>query len=274
MLPKAIVMVVIAIVAVGGATAAYLMTRAPSEAYEFSYNFQPGESYVYDMTWRMEYPENFGIPPVEFSSSETLDVLEVVDDEFDIRDSATMQITIPGETPQTVTVVMTFRMTNKGVRSGLEIENVEPPELWTSMEQMRGQWESYLGAIYQYPTDPVPVGRKWIIPMDFQFQQAGMSTTLAGEFRSSIAGRENMTVGAGTFDCWRLAHKISVSGETEVMDLTATMTMSGEGASWIDPQSGVQTKVNLPLSIKVKVAGEEFKFSINVTMELVEYQAP
>jgi len=267
---KIAVIAVVVIVAVG--VCSYFLLKGgegEGKAYELSYNFRTGESYVYDMTYRLEY---LGMS-MELSSSETLDVLKVLDNEFDILDSATVRITITGQAPQTATVVATFRMTNKGVRSGLEIENVEPPELWTSMEQTLGQWGSYLESIYHYPIEPVPIGRRWSIPIDFQFQQAGMSMTLAGECRSSIAGRENITVRAGTFDCWRLAHNLSASGEAVIMGQTVTMAMSGEATSWINPQSGAQTKVNLPLNIKVKVAGQEIEFPINMTMELIEYQA-
>jgi len=273
---SAVVIVIVIVIAIAG-VGSYLLLKGgegEGDAYELSYSFQPGESYVYDQRMEFEFPEDLGIPPVEVSSIVTQDVLEVVDNEFEIRSLMTMQTTISGEAPQTGTVAMTYRMTNKGVRYGLEIENVEPPGLWASMEQMREQQESYLETINQYPTDPVPVGRKWSIPIDFQFEQAGIPMTLVGEARSSIAGRENMTVGAGTFDCWRLVHKMSVTGEAEVMGQKITVTMSVDGTSWIDLQSGAQTKVNLPMSFKVKVAGEEVKLSINITIELIEYQAP
>jgi len=268
-LHKAIVILVIAIVAVGLGLVCYLMTQGP-ETYELSYNFQPGESYVYDMAWKTEI---LGIS-AELSSSETLNVLQVVGNEFNFRDSATVQMTVPGQEARTVTVVVTFKMTNKGVRSGLEIENVEPPELRPLGEQTRGQLESFLAAIYHYPTGRIPIGSKWIVPADFQLQQEGTSISLTGECTSSLASRERLTVKAGTFDCWRLTHNISASGEMEAMGQKVTMTMSGQATSWIDIRSCVQTKVDLPLSVKMQAAGQEVAFPMNVTIELTKYQTP
>jgi len=269
MLSKVIVILAIAIVVVGGGIAAYLLTRGP-EVYELSYNFKPGESYVYEMKSKTE---SLGTS-VELSLSETLDVLQVIDHEVNIRDSSEMQIAITGAAQQNVAVVMTFRMTNKGVRSAIQIEKVEPPELRTAMEQARGQLEGYLKAIYHYPTDPVPLGREWSVPIDYQFEQAGVSMTVTGEARSSIVARESITVQAGTFDCWRLAHKINASGEMVLAGQTVTMSMSGNATSWIDPLSGAQTKADLPLSMKLKAAGQELEVPVNVTMELIKHQGP
>lgn len=267
---KVIVMVVIAVAAVGVGTALYLMMSGPFDMYELSYRFQPGEFYVYDTTWSVEL---LGAS-TEFSLSETLNVLQVLDGEFSFRDSADVKLIIPGEAPQTVTVVMTYRMTNKGVRSGLEIEEVDPPEARTLMEQTRGQYESFLLSIYHYPTDPVPLGDEWSMPIDIEFLQAGASMRLMGEVTSSIVDRESVTVGAGTFDCLRLLHNITASGETVVMGQTVTVAMSGEATSWIDLQSCAQTKVNLPLGLRLKADGEELEVSTDITMELTEYRAP
>lgn len=266
---KAIVMVFIAVAAVAVGTTLYLMMSAPSDVYELSYRFQPGESYVYDTTWSVEL---LGAS-TEFSLSQTLNVLQILDHEFSLRDSAEVELIIPGQAPQTVKLVMTYRMTDKGVRSGLEIEEVEPPEARTLMEQTRGQYESFLQSIYHYPTDPVLLGDEWSMPIDVEFLQAGASMRLVGEVTSSIVDRESVTVEAGTFDCLRLLHNITASGETVVMDQTVTVTMSGEATSWIDLQSCAQTKVNLPLGLTLKLDREELEVSTDITMELTEYRA-
>ncbi|MEM1557792.1 MAG: hypothetical protein QXT26_00010 [Thermoproteota archaeon] len=139
-----------------------------------------------------------------------------------------------------------------------------------SLEELEGYWRT----IQAYPKDPVPIGHEWTMLVNLKFQEAYLPITLVGTCNSSITSKESISVKAGTFDCLRLTHKISASGEVTIMNKKVTISISGEGASWIDLKKCFQIRVDLPLSIKVKATGQEGELRVNMTIELIEYKMP
>ncbi len=270
MVAKLIVIAIIAVAAVGGAVGIYTVTRAPAETYDLSYRLQAGDYFVQDVSLSMELMGT----TMEVSSRTTTDILEVAGDEFGIRETNEMELNISGAEQMEFTSVMDSRMSNKGARSDVQLVSADPPELMESAEQGLGQVQNYLGSLYLYPPDPVAIGQKWEAPLDFQFEESGISATMVGSLSSTVIGKESVTVGAGTFDCLHLAEKITASTETLFLDQMVSINMDGEGGMWVDLESGVQTRVELPLTIEMEATGVKFEITLEITLELVEYNDP
>ncbi len=246
-------------------------TSVPPDAYELSYNFQFGESYTYDISWRMEYQEN----SIEVTGSETLNVVGAVGNEFEIQDLYNVQVTTTREIQENVRVVSIFRMTDKGLKSYPEIVNVEPPQLREFMELPLWSRYTCLGLLCFYPMEPITVGHEWNVPRRYGFIYQTSELWTQGNCSFLIEARENVTVGHTTFDSWRLTQRVYVSGENVVANRKMKIIVSGEATSWIDTRSGAQTKLNLILSYKELIEDvPEYEMRENITMELVEYQAP
>jgi hypothetical protein len=231
------------------------------------YNFKVGESYVYIQEITVEVPV---AGEMKSTGDLTIDVLEVMDNEIVTRTTITTQM--PG-VPQ-IKMVMRKRMTRKGRIISFEIENVEPPELMENVEKEMGGWQRLLENARRYPEVPMPIGREWEVPVDFDLEiQPGMTLKLQGKASSSIDGKETLTVRAGTFECWRLVIKIYLSGQTSVDDQTMEMTMTAEGNVWVDQGTGAEVKVNMPMEMGMKIMEMEMETSMTMMLELVEYRA-
>ncbi|MEM2350778.1 MAG: hypothetical protein QXT26_00015 [Thermoproteota archaeon] len=122
---KVIIIVVFIIIVLGVVFTAYLIMRSP-EKYDLSYDFKPGESYVYNITYRVE--SDLSGFPISTSSRETLTILEVSDNEFKIRNSAITQVSVLNQ-KLTSTMIVKYKMDRKGSITGVEIEYIEPQEL-------------------------------------------------------------------------------------------------------------------------------------------------
>ncbi|MEM1554402.1 MAG: hypothetical protein QXS51_05545 [Thermoproteota archaeon] len=269
-MPFRVIIIVISIIIVLGVVTTYLIMRS-SEIYDLSYDFKPGESYVYNITYRVDSD----LPgfPISTSSRETLTILEFLDNRFKIRNSAITQVSVLSQ-KLTSTTIMKYEMDRKGSITGVEIDYIEPRELQEYIRNNLEELEGYWRTIQAYPKDPIPIGHEWTMPVNLKLQEAYLPITLVGTCTSSITSRESISVKAGTFDCLRLSHKISASGEVTIMNQKVTISISGEGTSWIDLKKCFQIRVDLPLSIKVKATGQEVELRVNMTIELIEYKTP
>lgn len=265
----AIAVAVVAVAVVTAMSAYLLMPKgSPSGQVEISYNLQPGESYTYTETMNMDAIGT----SMEILNDHTMVVVGVAGNQFDIRDTYTMTVTGVG-TSQKATIVTTYKMSNKGARSELNIESVDPPELRENMGQTLTQSQTYFGPANLYPTEPVAIGQEWNVPLNLPLDQSGIVIGLVGSCTNSISGRESVTVRAGTFDSWRMNQKLNLASSMQLMGQTATISLSGDTTTWIDTKTGVQTKASLPLKVSVKAGSTEISMQITATMELVVYQS-
>lgn len=267
MLPKAIVMVVIAIVVVGGGTAAFLMTRGPSEAYEFFYDYQVGEYYNYKMTTATTV-DNTSMESI--LSTYSIQVITVEDNEITVRSTSTVENIGPPSyefTIENAEVTMIATMTNKGEMISWEIENVMPPELWENVELYESYqmvWSQLFQTIYVFPEEPVSICQEWGKSIEGEIPWGSM--TLTGEGSAHLVGQENVGVEAGTFDCWRIDYDISVSGE-----YTYTVNMALEGTSWYSKQNCAEIKSTMSMTMSVEYDDYQYEYLSETITELIEY---
>lgn len=267
MAPKMAVGIIVICLAIGGGLVLSALFRPPAEAYEIMYNFKAGESYAYRQVTTVQMPMG---GKMSFTTDYVMDVLDVADDEIVIRTTFTMQM---AELPSTQMVVKE-RMTRRGEIISFEVESVKPPELMENIKKEIGGWQRLMENAYRYPDVPMPIGREWEVPLGFDFEiQPGVAFKLEGKARSSIDGKENLIVGAGPFECWRLLLKMNLSGQTSVGGQTVEMTLAAEGNMWVDQRTGAQVKINMPMEMEMKIADTGMETFITITSELVEYRA-
>lgn len=274
MLPKAIVMVIITIVVVGGGTAAFLMTRGPSEAYELFYDYKVGEYYVYEMTAATTIDNTV---MEEFSTYSTqIDLVE--DNEITVISTRTVENIGPPRYEYTVKsaeVTGRVKMTNKGKMTSWEIESVVPLELWENVELYENSQMIYsqlFEDLYMFPYKPIPICENWetLISTEIEWMP-GTYLPLMGEGSTHFVGQESVTVEAGTFDCWRLDYGASISGESEYMGMAFTMDMTLEGTSWYRKQNCAEVKMTMSMTVTMEFDGQIMGYLMDMVTELVEY---
>lgn len=276
MLLKAIVAVIIAIVVVGGGTAAFLMTRGPSEAYEFFYDYQVGEYFNYKMTTATTVDNT----PIENTlSTYSMQIIAVEDNKITARSTSTVENIGPPQYPFTIEnaeVSVIATMTNKGEMISWEIENVVPPELWENVElyeNFQMMYSQLFQAIYVFPEEPVSICQEWENSIEAEIPWGpGMYMTLTGEGSAQLAGQESVTVEAGTFDCWRIDYDISVSGEVTYDNQMYTMNITLEGTSWYSKQNCAETKSIMVMVMSMEADNYyQYEYVSETLSELVEY---
>lgn len=275
-MPKAIVMVVIAIVVVGGGTAAFLMTRGPSKAYELYYDYQVGEYYNYKTTTATTVDNT---PMENILSTYSMQVTAVEDNEITVRSTSTVENIGPPSyqfTIENAEVTMIAMMTNKGEMISWEIENVVPLEYWENVELYENSqmvWSQLFQTIYAFPEEPVSIGQEWEKSIEEEIPWGpGTYMTLTGDGSAHLAGQESVTVEAGTFDCWRIDYDISVSGELTYDDQMYTMNMTLEGTSWYNKQNCAETKSIMVMAMSMEADNYyQYEYVSETLSELVEY---
>jgi len=272
MLPKAIVMVVIAIVVVGGGTAAFLMTRGPSKAYELYYDYQVGEYYVYETATSTTMDDTV----MEEFSTYSMQVTAVNNNEITCKYIETIGNIGPpqyGVTIESAEVTMEMKMTNKGKMISWEIESVVPLELWENVELYENSQMMYgqlFESLYMFSSASISIGQEWETSISGEIEwMPGTYMLLMGEGSTHFVGQENVTVEAGTFDCWRLDYGASISGE--LVDTPFTMDMTLEGTSWYSKQNCAEVKMTMSITMSMEVGDDKMEYLTDTVMELVEY---
>ncbi len=272
MLPKAIVMVVIAIVVVGGGTAAFLMTRGPSKAYELYYDYQVGEYYVYETATSTTMDDTV---MGEFSTY-SMQVTAVNNNEITCKYIETIENISPPQYEviiESAEVTMEMKMTNKGKMISWEIESVVPLELWENVELYENSQMMYgqlFESLYMFSSASISIGQEWETSISGEIEwMPGTYMLLMGEGSTHFVGQENVTVEAGTFDCWRLDYGASISGE--LVDTPFTMDMTLEGTSWYSKQNCAEVKMTMSMTMSMEVGDDKMEYLTDTVMELVEY---
>ena len=272
MLPKTIVMVIIVvIVVVGGGVAALLMTRGPSEAYEFFHDYQVGEYYVYETTTATILDDT----PVEnILSTYSMQVIAVEDNEITVRSTTTVENIGPPSYEfiiENAEVAMIATMTNKGEMISWEIENVVPLEYWENVELYENSqmvWSQLVQTIYVFPGERVSIGQEWEKSIEEEIAWGpGMYMTLTGEGSAHLVGQENITVEVGTFDCWRIDYNMNISGEL----YTYAMNMMLEGTTWYSRQNCAEIKSTMSMTISTEYDNYQYEYLSEMITELIEH---
>ena len=230
---KALIGIIAVVIVVIACVSVFLLTR-PSELYELSLNYEPGETYVYDM---VQTTETAG-QKIETDMKVKLEILGVKADEIAMRCDLSMQAP---QISQPITMVWIQTLTNKGETKSWKVENVKPPEFREAMEQTVEQMQQNIGE--GFPSKPLPIGGEWTTPIEHELKSPEFQLTLTGKSENKLEGKEKIEVPAGEFDCIKLTHGIHKVGEgLTVNKQTITAEMFGNTTSWIDRESGATIK--------------------------------
>jgi hypothetical protein len=262
---KALIGIIVVVAIVVACVSVFLLTR-PSKLYELSLNYKPGETYIYDMVQTTEAAGQ----KIETQMKAKVDILEVKANEITMRYDMSMQTLQP---PQTITMVWTQTLTNKGEMKSWEIENVEPPEFRELMEQTVEQMLEQQKMEATFPPKPLPIGGKWTTPIDYELKLPEFQLTSTGKSENKLEGKERIKVPAGEFDCFKLTYKMHVVGEGLMgKDQTMTMELIGNTTIWIDRESGATIKSETYMEEDMKIGTAlAMKVPVDSEMELIEY---
>lgn len=276
MVSKLAVGIIVLIVVVGGGAAAYVLMR-PSEApetYELSYDYEVGEYYVYETATSTTMDDTV----MEEFSTYSMQVTAVNNNEITCKYIETIGNIGPPQSELTIEsaeVTMEMKMTNKGKMISWEIESVVPLELWENVElyedsqMMSGQ---LFESLYMFPSASISIGQEWETSISDEIEwMPGTYMPLMGEGSTHFVGQENVTVEAGTFDCWRLDYGASISGELEYMGTAFTMDMTLEGTSWYSKQNCTEVKMTMSMIMSMEFDDDKMEYLTDTVMELVEY---
>lgn len=276
MVSKLAVGIIVLIVVVGGGAAAYVLMR-PSEApetYDLSYDYEVGEYYVYETATSTTMDDTV----MEEFSTYSMQVTAVNNNEITCKYIETIGNIGPpqyGVTIESAEVTMEMKMTNKGKMISWEIESVVPLELWENVELYENSQMMYgqlFESLYMFPSASISIGQEWETSISDEIEwMPGTYMPLMGEGSTHFVGQENVTVEAGTFDCWRLDHGASISGELEYMDTAFTMDMTLEGTSWYSKQNCAEVKMTMSMTMSMEFGDDKMEYLTDTVMELVEY---
>jgi hypothetical protein len=232
---KALIGIIAVVIVVIACVSVFLLTR-PSELYELSLNYEPGETYVYDM---VQTTETAG-QKIDTDMKVKLEILRVKADEIAMRCDMSMQAP---QIPQPITMVWIQTLTNKGEMKSWEMENVKPPEFREAMEQTVEQMLEQQNIGEAFPSKPLPIGGEWTTPIEYELKLPEFQLTLTGKSENKLEGKERIEVHAGEFDCIKLTHEMHTVGEGLIgNEQTITVEMFGNTTSWIDRESGATIK--------------------------------
>lgn len=276
MVSKLAVGIIVLIVVVGGGAAAYVLMR-PSEApetYDLSYDYEVGEYYVYETATSTTMDDTV----MEEFSTYSMQVTAVNNNEITCKYIETIGNIGPpqyGVTIESAEVTMEMKMTNKGKTISWEIESVVPLELWENVELYENSQMTYgqlFESLYMLPSASISIGQEWETSISDEIEwMPGTYMPLMGEGSTHFVGQENVTVEAGTFDCWRLDYGASISGELEYMDTAFTMDMTLEGTGWYSKQNCAEAKMTMSMTMTMEVGDDKMEYLTDTVMELVEY---
>jgi hypothetical protein len=272
---KALIGIIVAVVVVVACVSVFLLTRPPEierprELYGLSFNYKPGETYIYDTSTTMEVMGQ----KIETTGRDEVEVLEVEAEEITLRYHSTSKAVSAPQMPQTTTAVYEQVITPKGKAKSTNLVKVDPPKLKAQMEQTLEQQQLFQTA--SYPTESKPIGGKWKIPIEEAELtiMPGVQLKLKGYQNGTIASKETLVTPAGQFDCLKLISKIWLTGEgTFGKDQNLTMDVSGETTSWVDIKSFVPVKQEMHMEIKEQLGtAMTMELPMDITTELIEYK--
>lgn len=278
-----IAVILVVIVAVAAVSSYFLLIKgeeAPpgeeeeeEETYELFFDYEVGEYYNYETTTTTTSIQDNTETETSSSSAYFTQVTAVEDDEISIKYIGTE--TLDGENVE-MTLVMT--MSKRGEMLSWEIENVVPPEYW---EQVSSTYEGQM--VYQellgleFPEGAIPIGHEWESSIETEIpmgpEEERRMVPLTGEISAQFVGEESVPVEAGTFDCWRIEHSASVSGEKTVDNqYTLMVDITVGGIDWLNKQNCVQIKSMMSWSMSGGVENYfQFEYLSESVTELVEY---
>ncbi|HIH98871.1 MAG TPA: hypothetical protein HA346_07760 [Thermoplasmata archaeon] len=255
----AIIGIIVAVVAVAGVVGFLLW---PREVYDLSYNFKPGETYVYEAIQTQEIAGQ----KIDTKTKLKTDVLRVKANEFTVRCDMIIQTSQP---PQAIKAVWIQTQTSKGKPKSLNIVSVEPPALRRATEKEVTLNFEQLPATYPVKPLPIAIGPfwgGWTTPIEFEARMPKICINFVGETENRLEGMERIRVPAGEFDCFRLTHEMHLVGEGLVRkNQTLTIKMFTNSIEWVDRESGAtiksetyteeETKIGTVLTIKTTTEG-------------------
>lgn len=275
MVSKLAVGIIVLIVVVGGGAAAYVLMR-PSEApetYDLSYDYEVGGYYVYETTTSTTMDDTV---TDEFSTY-SMQVTAVNNNEITSKYIETIGNIGPPQyevTIENAEVTMEMKMTNKGKMISWEIESVVPLELWENVELYEDSQMMYgqlFESLYMLPSASISIGQEWETSISSEIEWVPSTyLSLTGEGSTHFVGQENVTVEAGTFDCWSLDYGASISGEL-TNGYTVTMDMTLEGTTWYSKQNCTEVKMTMSMIMSIEVGDDKMEYLTDTVMELVEY---
>jgi hypothetical protein len=215
------------------------------------------------MTTKIEAP---GMSTVT-SMTQMREIVKVENNVIEIKDSFDIQITSLGVS-QRISALVKRKITTRGTNLLTEIENVEPPEFRTQIEEMLKRARILAP---EYPESPMSIGRKWSIQVNYSVEIAGIPVTLQGEATYSIKAKENIIVQAGNFVCLNVQCDVKLEGEIGVGENKIYVLLTGNGRMWLMTQKYVQVKGLLDMTMVLKIADTETSIPIQTQIELIEY---
>jgi hypothetical protein len=272
---KASIGIIVAVLVVVACVSVFLLTRPPEierprELYELSFDYKPGESYTYITT---STTETMG-QKQEQKTESTMEILEVKDNEITLRTRVITQIVSAPQMPEEITIVSILTQTNKGELISFKIESIKPPKFKVMTEQFMDQLTQQKSMQPTYPTRPLPIGGKWVTPIEFEIEIPPFSFNLTGESKNKIASKEKITTKAGEFNCLKLTSEINVVGEGIFgKNQTITMEISGNETRWVDQKNGAQIKSEVHTETKMEMGtAMTMQAPSDEVMELIEYK--
>jgi len=99
-----------------------------------------------------------------------------------------------------------------------------------------------------------------------------MYMTLTGEGSAHLVDQEDVTVEAGTFDCWRIDYDTSVSGELTYDNQMFTMNMTLEGTGWYSKKNCAEIRSTRSMAMSTEADNYYRSEYLSETIsELIEY---
>jgi hypothetical protein len=237
--------------------------------YEISYNYEPGEIYVYESkttTYYLDYKIGTTI------GKDRVEVLKADATEITLRHNLSQSFlppqVLPNKSPQNSTMVYTEVITPKGKTKSIDLEWVYPPQFESAMGQsLEEQRITETTSYPAYPTEALPIGSEWEFPIELEQTLPNNSSLKAlGKNSCSLVDRETLTIPAGTFDCLKLISTLHLEESVSAGNLTGKIEVLSEGLIWIDLKKGTQ--------VKGEVHREASGLSSDTLMELIEYIPP
>jgi hypothetical protein len=201
--------------------------------YELSYNYKPGEIYIYESKTTTEY---LGYKIGTAIGRDWVEILNVSSDEITLHHNFSQSVLIPPKNRalQNTTMVYTEIITQKG-----KTKQVAIPQTNQTQQPKLAQ--------ATYPTKPVsiafgPFGGRWATQIKQELKQAGDTMRLTGEIKNKLVGREKILTKAGEFDCLKITFQLSLLEEFTFKNQTLSINRLDQGIIWVDLKSGTQVK--------------------------------
>jgi hypothetical protein len=252
--------IILAAIIVGGIVG-YLLLRPK---YELSYNYMPGEIYVYESKTTTEY---LGYKIGTTTGKDRVEILNVSSDEIFLCHNLTQSVLISqavqNKTFESKPIVYTEVISPKGktkyVTMGQKNQTVEQSKL----------------AQPTYPAKPMsiaigPFGGRWVTPIKQEIKQAGSTIRLTGEIKNKLVSKEKIKTLAGEFDCLKITFQLSLLEEFNFKNQILSINRADEGVIWVDLKSGTQVKGEVQQEIK----GMGETSAHHTTTQLIEYVPP